>query len=302
MKRWLALPLILLLSHCGGPGGAGGGTALMSFGGGFGGTSVSGSPAVINVSGWDPKEVQRPGSRYSERDLSALRRNGARALIARSAKGPLLDDKFASFLKSADREGLMLGAYHYVTMDQPAAAQAENFVNRVRAIARGAGISRRKILLVGDFDTQSTPQRIVDFIERVERRTGVTPVVYLENSVPLRDRLAAATPDQKRVMRRAPYWIALYNEQGTERTLGGYDQLTPDNLTALYDVWDNWVMWQYGGVIWENGRSAPKHYNTSNWRSPRYFGDMAMPMERNVFRGSEQGLRNFWNTHSFAWW
>lgn len=288
MLRVLPLLLIPLLCHCGSSG--------------FGGTSVSSSPAVINVSGWDPKENHRRGRTYSPHDVSALRANGARGLIARSAKGPLLDSKFPDFLASADRSGLLLGAYHFVTMDQPAALQAENFVRRVRSIAQAQGISRRKILLVGDFDTASTPDRLVDFIQRVESLTGVTPVVYLENSVPLRDRLNAATPEQKRIIRRAPYWIALYNPSGTERTLGGYDSLTPDRLMNLYGIWDHWMMWQYGGVIWENGRSAPKHYHTSAWRSPTYFGDMAMPLERNVFRGDTARLHQFWNRHSWAWW
>src|SRR5690606_11434451 len=107
--------------------------ALTHCGGGFGGTSVKDSPAVLNVSGWDPKEVQRQGSRYSEHDVSALRRNGAKGLIARSAKGPLLDEKFPAFLASAQRQGLLLGAYHFVTMDQDPAAQADAFVNRVSA-------------------------------------------------------------------------------------------------------------------------------------------------------------------------
>lgn len=297
-RALLLLPLVLA-----GCGGGGSGPSLPSFGGGeFGGTSVSRSPAIVNVSGWDPKERQRAGSGFTQYDVSALRKNGALGLIARSAKGPLLDDKFADFLKSADRQGMLLGAYHFVTLDQPAAAQADAFVTRVKTLAKMKGVSQKKILLVGDFDTGSTPDRLVDFIRHVEQRTGVTPVVYLENSVPLRDRLSAATPAQKSVIRRAPYWIALYNEKGTERTLGGYDSLTPERLKNLYNIWDDWAMWQYGGVIWEGGRSAPKVYSTSKWSAPRYFGDMAMPLERNVFRGSTGDLNAFWNRHSLAWW
>ncbi|MCH7225002.1 hypothetical protein MLD59_02580 [Verrucomicrobiaceae bacterium E54] len=269
--------------------------------GGFGGTSVSQSPAVLNVSGWDPKEVQRGGDRYSENNVSALRRNGALGLIARSAKGNELDTKFADFLESADREGMLLGAYHFVTMSPSATAQADAFVDRVEAVARARGISRRKILLVGDFDTQSTPDRLVDFIRRVEQRTGVTPVVYLENSAGLRTRLNGASPAQKRVIRRAPYWIALYGPAGTERSMGSGD-LTPDDLTDQYGIWSDWAMWQYGGVIWKNGRSNAKHYDTARWRSPRYFGNMAHPMERNVFKGSVGDLNAFWDRHGLAWW
>ncbi|MEP4076692.1 GH25 family lysozyme [Haloferula sp.] len=286
MKKLLILLLVPLLSHCGG--------------GGYGGTSVSGSPAVLNVSGWDPKEVQRGGDRYSQHDVSALRKNGGLALIARSAKGPELDTKFGDFLKSADREGLLLGAYHFVTMNQDPAAQADAFVTRVRSIARSRGISQNKILLVGDFDTKSTPDRLVRFIQRVEQRTGVTPVVYLENSDGLRSRLRNATPDQKRIIRRAPYWLALYGPGGTERHIHGGGPLNPDRLMELYGIWDKWAMWQYGGVIWGNGRSQAKHYNTPRWRSPKYFGNMAVPMERNVFRGGTGDLKSFWYRHSLS--
>lgn len=270
-------------------------------GGGFGGTSVERSPVVLNVSGWDPKEAQRSGSSYSENDVSALRRNGALALIARSAKGPLLDDKFGNFIRSADRQGMLIGAYHYVTMDQSPSRQADNFVDRVRAIGRAKGLSGKRLLLVGDFDTLSTPDRLVEFIERVHQRTGVYPVVYLENSDGLRARLAGASRAQKAVIRRCPYWTALYSPKGTERTLaqtGG--PLTPDTLTDLYGIWNNWVMWQYGGVTWENGRSLSRHFNTPQWSSPRYFGDLSMPMERNVFRGNRKQLGQFWIRHSIT--
>jgi GH25 family lysozyme M1 (1,4-beta-N-acetylmuramidase) len=274
---------------------------LVSCGGGFGGTSVTDSPAVLNVSGWDPKERQRGGESYSEHDVSTLKRNGALGLIARSAKGPLLDGKFGDFLKSTDRQGMLLGAYHFVTMDQDPAAQADSFVDRVRATARSRGISSRKILLVGDFDTASTPDRLVKFIQRVEQRTGVTPVTYLENSAKLRANLSAASPAQKSVIRRSPYWIALYGPTGTERSMGG-GNLTPDGLMEQYGIWNEWAMWQYGGVIWEGGRSNAKHYNTGAWRSPRYFGNMAHPMERNVFKGDTGELQSFWNRHGWAWW
>ncbi|WP_193214550.1 GH25 family lysozyme [Luteolibacter marinus] len=278
----------LLLASCGG--------------GGFGGTSVSSSPAVLNVSGWDPKERQVSGERYSQHDVSALKRNGARGLIARSAKGPLLDDKFGDFLISTDRQGLLMGAYHFVTMDQDPAAQADAFVDRVRSTARSRGVSQRKILLVGDFDTKSSPDRLVRFIQRVEQRTGVTPVTYLENSDRLRASLSAASPNQKSVIRRSPYWIALYGPGGTERTMMTSGPLTPDRLMEQYGIWDDWALWQYGGVVWQNGRSTPKHYDTGSWRSPRYFGNMAHPMERNVFKGSDGDLQSFWNRHGWAWW
>lgn len=284
--KWMTWLVIPLLCQCGS--------------GGFGGTSVGGSPAVINVSGWDPKEVQRHGERFSQHDVSAFRRNGAVGLIARSAKGALLDEKFSDFLSSADRAGMLVGAYHFVTMDQDPLLQADQFVDRVRATARARGLSRRRILLVGDFDTRSSADRLVQFIRRIEQRVGVTPVVYLENSAELRARLRQASPEQKGIIRRAPYWIALYGPGGTERNMGG--ELTPDGLMEQYGVWHEWAMWQYGGVIWQNGRSNAKHYHTRSWESPRYFGNMAMPVERNVFRGDMGELTAFWKRHGIEWW
>ncbi|MDP4845665.1 MAG: hypothetical protein NWR51_00245 [Akkermansiaceae bacterium] len=288
MKKLFFLPIISLLIPL-----------LTQCSGGFGGTSVSGSPAVLNVSGWDPKEVQRGGDRFSQHDVSAMRKNGSQALIARSAKGPELDTKFGDFIKSADRAGMMIGAYHYVTMNQDPVLQADNFVNRVQSIGRAKGLSGKRLLLVGDFDTNSTPDRLVKFITRVHQRTGIYPVTYLENSDKLRSSLRNATPEQKSIIRRSPYWLALYDPGGTERTIAG-GALTPDSLTELYGVWSSWAMWQYGGVIWEGGASRAKHYNTSSWRSPRFFGNMAHPMERNVFKGSDSDLRNFWMRHSIT--
>ncbi|MGE9271189.1 MAG: GH25 family lysozyme [Verrucomicrobiales bacterium] len=274
---------------------------LCSCGGGFGDTSVTDSPAVLNVSGWDPKEVQRGGSRYNEHNVATLRNNGAHALIARSAKGNELDKKFAHFIRSADRENMLVGAYHFVTMSPSPEAQADAFIQRVRSTARAQRLSHRKILLVGDFDTKSSPDRLVRFIQRVEQLCGVTPVTYLENSAALRTSLSHASPAQKRIIRRSPYWIALYGPSGTERSMGRGD-LTPDGLMEQYDIWSDWAMWQYGGVLWQNGRSTAKHYNTPSWRSPQYFGNMAHPMERNVFKGDVKDLHQFWNRHGLAWW
>jgi len=281
----LIIPFVPLLTQCGG---------------GFGSTSVSRSPAVLNVSSWDPKEVQCGGDCYSQHDVTAFRKSGAKALIARSAKGPLLDDKFGDFLKSADRVGLMLGAYHFVTMNQDPAGQADSFVDRVRSVAAAKGISGKRVLLVGDFDTHSTPDRLVKFIQRVHQRTGVYPVTYLENSDGLRERMRNASADQKAVIRRSPYWLALYGPGGTERAMSRAGALTPDSLSDLYGTWSDWSMWQYGGVVWKNGGSLAKHYDTGSWRSPRYFGSLAHPIERSVFKGSESDLRIFWERHSVS--
>lgn len=246
-------------------------------------------PQIINVSAYDPKEKQRGGVGYSERDVSALRANGATALIARAGKGGKLDEKCASFLASADRVGMLPGVYYRLQRHVDAVAQADQFIARAKALARSRSWKAPALLLCGDFDANSRLSDIVRFMDRVESRTGVVPVAYLENSAHLKRLLSSADPATKRKLRRMPYWLALYSHQT------GAD--SPRELVRQYGVWPDWTLWQYGGVDWERGRSRPKVYNHGANRFPRFFGNMDRPLERNVFNGSQAGLRSFWQRH-----
>ena len=80
----------------------------------YGKVSYKESPQILNVSAYDPKEIQRGGSSYSPLNQSALRRNGGLGQIARSSKGYALDSKCSDFLKGADQQGMLLGTYHYI--------------------------------------------------------------------------------------------------------------------------------------------------------------------------------------------
>ena len=273
---FLAAALPLLVSGCGS---------------GYGKMSLSKAPKVVNVSSYDPKERQRPGEAFSSNDVSALRRNGAHGLIARCGKGMVLDDKCADFLTAANRQGMMLGTYYFVLKTSDPVAQADQYINRLREIAAMRGLLGRRILLVGDFDTKSSPADLVKFIDRVEQRTGVLPAIYLENSARLRSSLSNATFSQKHRISQCPYWIALYNHSA------GFE--TPEDLMEAYDVWDDWAMWQYAGVEW-SGRSVPKHYHHGPWKSPAYFGTMDRPLEHNAFNGDLDELNEFWEDHSWV--
>jgi GH25 family lysozyme M1 (1,4-beta-N-acetylmuramidase) len=258
--------------------------------------SLTSAPQVINVSQYDPKERQRSGSSYSVSDLSALRRNGALALIARCGKGKKLDEKCASFLAAAERQGMRLGAYYFVLDGVDAVWQADRFVDRLRAIKASKRLRTEEILMVGDFDQASSVSDIVRFIDRIEQRTGSLPMIYLENSKRLRATLSAAPTSSKRRIRQCPYWLALYSdgEPGME---------TPSRLMRQYGIWSRWVLWQYGGVHWDTrrGRSQPKHYNAGRWRSPTYFGNLDRPTERNAFNGSVASLHRFWLAQAWRW-
>lgn len=258
--------------------------------------SFGGMPQIINVSAYDPKEKQRSGASYSERDVSALRENGASGLIARAGKGGNLDEKCAAFLASADRAGLLPGVYYRLQTHVDAVTQADQFVARAQALARSRDWNAPSLLLCADFDANSSMADILRFSGRIESRTGVVPVAYLENSLRLKRLLGGADEATKKKLRRMPYWAALYSH--TTGAGGGYATAgSPDGLTKQYDVWSDWTLWQYGGVDWERGRSRPKVYSNGVYRFPLYFGNVDRPLERNVFNGSPSALQAFWKRH-----
>lgn len=257
---------------------------------------------IVNVSAYDPKEKQREGRPYSENDVSALRDNGSVALIARAGKGGNLDTKCANFLTAADRVGMLPGVYYRLQTHVDAVAQADQFIDRAKALAASRDWTASSLLLVGDFDAQSRMDDILRFMDRVESRTGVVPVAYLENSGHLKTLLSQADAATKAKIRRMPYWIALYSHDK------GYDPKYPqfpipghpEGLTKQYNVWSDWTIWQYGGVEWTGGRSVPKVYSHGRYPFPTYFGDLDRPVERNVFRGSMADLQALWQRHGIA--
>lgn len=287
--RLLLLPAVaLFLSHCASPPS---GVSL-----GSDPSSPRGLPQIINVSAYDPKERQREGRGYTEHDVSAFRANGARALIARAGKGGNLDTKCANFLAAGDRAGLLPGIYYRLQNHVDAVAQADQFISRAQALARGRSWNAPSLLLCGDFDANSRMSDILRFMDRVESRTGVVPVAYLENSTHMKQLLSRADGATKAKLRRMPYWLALYSHDGGAGPVYPAP-VHPRGLLNQYQVWNDWTMWQYGGVDWERGRSRPKVYHHGGYRFPLYFGNLDRPVERNVFNGSEAGLQAFWQRH-----
>lgn len=282
----LFLLLSVFLSSCG-----------TGVGSPFGKTTHSTAPAIINVSSYDPKERQRKGRGYTPLDQSALTANGALALIARAGKGNDIDKKCADFLVGAERQGMKLGAYYYLKPHISIKVQAQKFVARMKTIKKSRSLRTDRILMVGDIDSKCSSAQVVGFIEEMERLTGKTPVIYLENSAELIDRLAAAPEHHKAVIRRSPYWLALYSNTNDKNP----HIRTPRDLTKAYNVWNDWALWQYGGVFWERGRSAPKVYRHGTWQPSLYFGNMDRPMERNAFNGSRAEFEAFWLENSWKW-
>lgn len=291
MKRLLLLPLVVWLAHCSsGPSPVTGSPLPPAL------SASGGLPQIINVSAYDPKERQREGRGYSEHDVRALRANGASALIARAGKGGNLDTKCANFLASADRVGMLPGIYYRLQNHVDAVTQADQFVNRAQSLARSRSWNAPSLLLCGDYDANSRLSDILRFMDRVETRTGIVPVAYLENSQHLKLLLGNADAATKAKLRRAPYWLALYaHDSGAGPVFPAPGH--PRGLLNQYRVWPDWTLWQYGGVDWEGGRSRPKVYSHGRDRFSPYFGNMDRPVERNVFNGSPAALQSFWQRH-----
>jgi len=291
MNRLLLFPLVLFLAHC-----STGSSSPVSQTGAAPAPARGGLTTVINVSAYDPKERQREGRSFSEHDVSALRANGASGLIARAGKGGNLDEKCANFLASADRAGMLPGIYYRLQTHLDAVVQADQFVSRAQSLARSRSWNAPALLLCGDYDANSRLSDILRFMERVESRTGIVPVAYLENSTHLKLLLANADATTQAKLRRAPYWLALYShESGAGPVFPAPG--SPQGLLDQYRLWSNWTLWQYGGVDWEGGRSRPKVYSHGRYQFSPYFGNMDRPLERNVFNGSPAALTTFWQRH-----
>ena len=288
MKCLLLLPAALVLASCSITGANSAPPASQAPSGGL--------PQIINVSAYDPKERQRSGQAYSEHNVAALKTNGASALIARAGKGGNLDEKCAAFLASADRIGMLPGVYYRLQTHVDAVKQADQLVNRAISLARSHAWNAPSLLLCGDFDANSSLSDILRFADRVEARTGVVPVAYLENSPQLKILISNADAATKARLRRMPYWLALYSHESGAGPLFPAPG-SPQGLLNQYRLWSNWTLWQYGGVDWERGGSRPKVYNHGSWSFSPYFGNMDRPIERNTFNGSQASLRTFWQQH-----
>ena len=254
------------------------------------------APHIINVSSYDPKEKQRSGSYYNEFDVRALRRNGALGLIARCGKGRKLDEECASFLVAGEKQRMLLGAYYFVLKGVDPTWQADKFVNQIKKIKLTKKLQTPEILLVGDFDSKSSVSDIIKFINRIELRTGQLPMIYLENSDHLRRVLSGASRSQKQRIAQCPYWIALYSSDRKEME-------TPNRLMSKYGIWNQWSLWQYSGVYWNKRKSMSviHNYSFGKYRSPKYYGDMSCPLERNIFNGTVDQLYSFWGKQSWKW-
>jgi lysozyme len=228
------------------------------------------SNSVVNLSHYDRVRV----------DFEAMQRQGIVGVIHEASYPPSVRDAmYGGRQQAAARVGLLWGAYHFANASNPV-AQADHFLNVVASSWRNAGPGGRpnEVLLVLDFEKNGhypggtmRPAQAVEFIERIRQRTGKYPGLY-SGEYRIRDVLNRATPEQKRVFRNCWLWVANYHYQPR--------QIAP---------WGHWDMWQYtGDGVCDLPRSSfPK--SIANIRNA----------ERNMFRGSADGARSFWQANGW---
>jgi len=234
--------------------------------------SAFASNSVVNMSHYDLMRV----------DFARMDAEGIVGVIHEASFPPwVVDDKYAARQGAAVRAGLLWGAYHFANASDPV-RQADFFLNTVERTWRRSGPESRpnEILLVLDFEKNGhypggtmRIDQAVAFIERIHERTGVYPGLYSGeyriNGVIDSPAVSAA---QKRVLTRCWLWVANYHHR-------------PRNVAP----WGHWTMWQYtgDGVCDLPRGSYPK--NIANIKNA----------ERNMFRGSRDAVRTFWQSHGW---
>ncbi len=197
------------------------------------------------------------------------------------------DDKYYRRQVAATDAGLLWGAYHFGDGTNPI-RQADHFLrvvesSRVRTPFQLDDPSKPGpgVLLVLDFEHNGhypggtmTVGQAVAFVERIKQRTGKYPGLY-GSEYRLRQMLygRGSNESYRRTLSNCWLWIANYHDQ-------------PRNTSP----WSTWRLWQYCG----DGKCdlRPRH------RFPKSISNIRKA-ERNIFRGTDVALRNFWTQN--AW-
>lgn len=181
-------------------------------------TGFNMGPTGVDVSKW-----QRPGGVALKWDEVAA--SGQKFAFIKATDGVEGDQKY--FLEdsiAAAKAGLYVGSYHKAHPDRSAIAQADQYVEALQQ--RDEQISTDKTLppvLDIELDNGLNPTQLQkwtkDFLERVEEKTGETPIIYtyrwfwqnpMGNSTDFTD---------------YPLWLAAYEDSAPTSLPGGWESM-----------------------------------------------------------------------------
>lgn len=145
---------------------------------------------------------------------------------------------FITDYTAARSQGIRTGAYHFFSLTSPALAQATYFVNHTLfrpddfPPVLDVEPTDAQIRKIGG--TEELLRRIRIFMEYVEKRTGMKPILYINQGFVNRHMVHAAD-----IKQRYNVWIARYGEYKPDVKLV-YWQLTPDGrvngITGPVDI------------------------------------------------------------------
>lgn len=165
-----------------------------------------------------------------------------------------VDPEYAARRGPAQAAGLLWGAYHFATGDDPT-AQADHFLATVGADNAG-------MLLVLDFEqntggTSMTLDQARTFVTRIQAQTGRWPGFYSGSYI------KQLLGDQKDpVLSQCWFWLAEY----------GSTPAVPAN-------WESWTLWQY-----TDGTNGPEPHTTPGIGTS----------DRDQYNGEADALKAFW--------
>ena len=157
-------------------------------------------------------------------DFERVKADGIRIVYIKATEGSdYVDPDFERNYRDAEKAGLAIGFYHYVTArnEEEARAQARFFASRIRDKKQDVKPAM-DFEVFDDLSIAAVREIAQQFLSTLEEETGTIPVLYSDASN-ASDRFA----DDR--FRRYPLWIADY---GVSR---------PD----MENPWRRWSGWQY---------------------------------------------------------
>ena len=141
-------------------------------------------------------------SKYQSADIASvvLKKQNIGFVIVQTSYGLGQANPLATLqIGNAKANHLLLGAYHWLTLDNPI-AQAQNAFNQMKA----QGIHLTAVPMVDYEQSGVTPSLLDNYIKEYKRLSGVTPVVYTSHSM---------TYSISSILQsdNAALWVAQYN-------------------------------------------------------------------------------------------
>lgn len=230
------------------------------------------SPATLDVNGLADAVIDLSRFRVVA-DYDQLKAGGIAAIIHKASERTTFSDpRYARARDLALENGLLWGAYHFGSGDDPA-AQVEHFLRVIQV----DGELDAQTLVALDWETtyiKETSQMKIEqaegFVEAFAQRTGRLPVLYTRANF-VRRQLPA---QRETILTRCPLWIASWTR-------------TP----ILHEAWKTFYLWQYTDGGPDPAKSGPLTRPTPGIA---FVQDYGQSCDRNFFHGTLEQLRLWW--------